>query len=116
MPRKPGIDNDTLEAALLGFQHQREAIDAKMAEIRRAMGTRAPRAEAGSAAVAGKRTLSAAARRRISAAQKKRWAGQKAEAQPKKKHRLSAAARKRIADATRKRWIAYRASKAAAAK
>lgn len=107
-------DHELLEAALVGYQHQREQIDEKIAEIKRQLaGT------AGSAAGSGpnKRVFSAAARKRMAEAQKKRWAQRKqggegaASAVPKKR-KMSAAARKRIADAARKRWASYRAEKA----
>lgn len=68
------IDPDTLRAALIGYQAERESIEGKIAEIRRQLGRSAP---AGSVATPRgprkKRTLSAAARKRIAAAQRKRW-------------------------------------------
>ena len=116
------MDQTILEAALVGYQHQIEEIEAKMSEIRRQLGN--PDAEAEPTAEtepkAKRRSMTAAARRRISAAQKKRWADfhktQDEPALPKKKRVLSAAGRKRIADATRKRWAEHRAKKAAALK
>ena len=71
------IDIATLQAALVGYQAELSRIDAKMAEIRKALGPGRRKAiVTGGAAVSGspKRTLSAAARKRIAAAQKKRWA------------------------------------------
>jgi hypothetical protein len=114
------IDQPLLEAALVGYLHQREEIAAKINEIQQQL-SHAPKSTAGS----GSRSheMSAAARARIAAAQRKRWAefhksNGKKSASPKTsaKRVLSPAARKRIADATRKRWIAYRAQKAAAAR
>jgi hypothetical protein len=106
---------ELLEAALVGYQSQREQIDAKVAEIQRELGTAPAR---GSAAGSGKRVISAAGRRRMAEAQRKRWAAAKGEpaSAPAKKRKMSAAGKKRIADATRKRWAAYRAQKAAAMK
>jgi hypothetical protein len=66
-------DHALLEAALFGYQHQREQIEAKIAELRRELGGKSPAAEK-TAAPAKKREMSAAARKRIAAAQKKRWA------------------------------------------
>ncbi|MGA2268134.1 MAG: hypothetical protein ABSH44_06645 [Bryobacteraceae bacterium] len=109
-----GTDRSLLEAALVGYQHQRDHIDAKMGEIRRQLGTGPGPA---SAREPKKRVISAAGRRRIAAAQRKRWAAQKSAKQalaPAKKRKMSAAGRKHIAAATRKRWAAYRAQKAAA--
>jgi len=69
MPSGMEIDGGLLAAALIGYQRQRDEIDAKMAEIRQQIGGR-------SAAIASfapevspqtrvKRTMSAAARKRI---------------------------------------------------
>ncbi len=71
-------DQALLEAALIGYQHQLEQIEAKMADLRRQLGGKsvAPsKTSAGAAPASGKkRQMSAAARKRIAAAQKKRWA------------------------------------------
>jgi len=69
-------DHALLEAALIGYRHQREQIDAKIAELRKEIGGKPPAAaKAPAPAVTGKkRQMSAAARKRIAAAQKKRWA------------------------------------------
>ena|SRR5579872_6172801 len=115
------IDQALLEAALVGYLHQRDEIAAKIAEIQQQLG-HSPKSSA--AGTAGSREMSAAARARIAAAQRKRWAEYHKSSGKKKapsikaapKRVLSPAARKRIADATRKRWIAYRAQKAAAQK
>jgi hypothetical protein len=121
MARNLNIDSSILEAALIGYQHQRDEIDVKMAEIRRQIGGQAPRASASAGPVEAprKRILNAAARKRISAAQRKRWAEFKKAKEapaPVKKRRLSAAGRKRIIEATKKRWAEVRAKKAAAKK
>jgi len=109
-------DHELLKAALVGYQHEVDQLQARMAEIRRELG-------AGQGAAAApeptRRTMSAAGRRRIAAAQRKRWAAQKAAKpalEPAKERRMSAAGRKRIAAATRKRWAQFRARKAAAAR
>jgi hypothetical protein len=68
-------DHALLEAALIGYQHQLDQIESKMAELRSQLGGKSPAAAAKTAAVPGrKRQMSAAARKRIAAAQKKRWA------------------------------------------
>ena len=116
------LDSETLEAALVGYQHQLDQISAKMAELRGQLKGEAPaRAalpEAAPAAPAGgKRPLSPAARRRIALAQRKRWAEyHRAKEAPAPKRNMSPAARERIAAATRKRWAEFRAKKAAALK
>jgi len=111
-------DRTLLEAALFGYQHQRDEIEAKMAEIHRLLRTSSAKPAPAMAAAAPsqkKRIISAAGRRRIAEAQRKRWAAQKGVRQaPPKKRRMSAAGKKRIADAARKRWAEYRAQKSAA--
>ena len=114
-------DSETLQAALVGYQHQLDQIEAKMAELRSKLKGEAPvatvAAEAAPAARGGKRPLSPAARKRIAKAQRKRWAEyHKAQEAPAKKRNMSPAARERIAAATRKRWAEFRAKKAAAEK
>jgi hypothetical protein len=115
------LDSETLQAALVGYQHQLDQINAKMAELRDQLKGEAPAraavAEAAPAAAGGKRPLSTAARNRIARAQRKRWAEyHKAKEAPEPKRNMSAAARERIAAATRKRWAEFRANKAAALK
>ena len=111
-------DAQMLQAALVGYEHQRAIVEERIAELRRELaGAPAGSAETGEGTP--RRGMSAAGRRRIAAAQRKRWAELKqASATPpaKAKRKMSVAARKRMADATRKRWKAYRAAKAAAAK
>ena len=117
-------DNEILETALVGLQHQHAEYTAKIAEIRRMLGIRAPRTTSEPETVTAtpaKRKMSAAARARIAASQRKRWvAVRKAEEAPAetapKKRRISAAGMKRIIAATKKRWAAVRAKKAGAAK
>jgi hypothetical protein len=119
MARHLKIDSSILRAALIGYQHERDAIDAKIAEIRLQLEGQTPQASASAGPVEAprKRVLSAAARRRMAVAQRKRWAefkkAQEAPA-PVKKRRLSAAGRKRIIEATKKRWAEIRAKQAAA--
>ena len=71
------LDHGTLQAALLGYQHQLQNIESKMAELRRQLGG-TPRKAASSAAkpAAGprKHRMSAEGRARIAAAQRARWA------------------------------------------
>jgi hypothetical protein len=119
MPHILTIDSSILEAALVGYQHERDAIEAKIAEIRRQLGGQTPRASAPEGESPAKRVRGAAARKRMAAAQRKRWAEFKKAKEapaPVKKRRLSAAGRKRIIAATKKRWAEVRAKKAAAAK
>jgi len=69
MPTDPSL----LEAALIGYQLQRDRIDKAIAELRqRLSGQTAPANSAHGERP--RRKMSAAARKRIAAAQKKRWA------------------------------------------
>jgi hypothetical protein len=94
-------DRLTLEMALIGYEAERQKIEAAMAAIRKQIdghavapavdGTRRP-----------KRVMSTAAKRRIAAAQRERWAafqadqkGESVKTTPKRK--LSAAARAKLA-------------------
>jgi hypothetical protein len=124
MPNSNGVtDTSILESALIGLQHQQGEIQAKISDLRRALGIREPR-ESSAAGLTPRRKMSRSGRERIAAAQKKRWAAYKtvvpvqkqSSAAAPNKRRLSAAARRRIAEATRKRWAAYRAQKAAGSK
>ena len=76
MPQK--LDRATLEAALIGYQHQAQEIQAKIAELRRMIGggTPAKKAPAKKAAAPRKQkhNMSPEGRARIAAAQRARWA------------------------------------------
>src|SRR5512140_1569367 len=114
------VDRPLLEAALVGYERQRDDIEAKIAELRKHISSGAVEAE--TPAPGRKRVMNAAARARIAEAQKKRWAeykktqGTSAKPAKAKKRVLSAAAVKHISEATKKRWAAYRAAKAGAQK
>jgi hypothetical protein len=81
MPNNNSVsDTSILESALIGLQHQHSQLEAKIGEIRRKLGIRAPRttpALGSAVATPTKRTMSPAARKRIAAAQRKRWAAVK---------------------------------------
>jgi hypothetical protein len=119
-------DNDILEAALIGYEHQKKEIEQKIDQLRAHLGGHV--AQVSEAPVAGKRRpFSAATKERMAAAQRRRWAhnnGGEAETAPaktaapmeglarvratKKAKRtpMSAEGRERIAAAQRKRWAA----------
>ena len=69
------VDTSLLQAALIGYESQRQKIQDKIDEIQRQLNGRANR---GAPPMAGtpatRRRMSPSARRRIAAAQKKRWA------------------------------------------
>jgi hypothetical protein len=67
------FDRDTLEAALIGYEQQKRAIDLKIAQIRAQLsGGNAP--VAAPKAKKGRRKFSAETRAKMAAAQKRRWA------------------------------------------
>jgi len=109
------IDRSTLEMALIGYEAERQKIEAAMAAIRKQVD-----GHSAGPAVNGpggpKRVMSAAARRRIAAAQRKRWAAFHADtketAKTAPKRNLSAAAKAKLAANLAK----ARAAKAAKAK
>ncbi|HUB77797.1 MAG TPA: hypothetical protein VMB03_03320 [Bryobacteraceae bacterium] len=69
-------DPGLLQAALYGYQMEKEKIEAKIRELQAQLkGKRAPApAAAKHAKTGGRRQMSDAARARIAAAQRKRWA------------------------------------------
>jgi hypothetical protein len=69
MPTDPSL----LEAALIGYQLQRDRIDKAIAELRQRLGGQTAHAVSAHGE-RPRRKMSAAARKRIAAAQKKRWA------------------------------------------
>jgi hypothetical protein len=120
MPQLPSQDTELLEAALIGFMHQKEKVEQKIEELHSRINGQPLRTAAQSTSGYGKRTLSAAARQRIALAQKKRWAAYKRDngtaSKPKPQKRvLSAAGRARIIAATKKRWAAFRKAQASRA-
>jgi hypothetical protein len=119
-------DRDILEAALVGFEHQRDRIDEGIREIQSQLGVRRSTRPAVSSngvnPAPEKRRMSAAARRRIGEATRRRWMlfrqrkanDEKPAEQPKRK--MSAAGRKAIVEATKKRWAEFHKAQKAAAK
>ena len=113
------LTNTIIEAAIDGFEAQKEKIDLQIAELQALLSGSAVAASTDAPAKVPHRKISAAGRKRMAAAQRKRWAAVKSEttapetktAMPKRK--ISAAGRKAIAEAQKKRWAV---KKAAAAK
>jgi peptidoglycan hydrolase CwlO-like protein len=121
----PTLTNAIIEAAIDGFEAQKQKINAQIAELRALLnGHAAESANAAEPATTDepakppRRKMSAAGRRAIAAGQRKRWAAAKAEViapekkTSKPKDKLSAAGRAAIVAALKKRW----ADKKAAAK
>lgn len=71
------LDQSTLQAALVGYQHQLQLIEAKMAELRRELGGAGPKAVSSTVKPSvhpRKHRMSPEGRARIAAAQRARWA------------------------------------------
>jgi hypothetical protein len=124
----PTVTNEVIEAAIAGFEGQKQHIDFKIAELRAMLdgGHTAPAAKTETTPT--KRKFSAAALKRMREAQQRRWAKVRGESAPtvkasapsvkvapitkKPKRKLSAAGRKAIAEAQKKRWAATKATSA----
>ena len=104
--------------ALIGYEAERQKIEATMAGIRSQLGLHSKGASAPAKATSEakpKHRMSAAGRARIAEAQRKRWAATKKATEPapatsKPKRRLSAAGKAAIVAALKKRWAAKRAA------
>lgn len=116
------LTNEIIEAAIDGFEAQKQRIDERISELRQLMSGESSAPEATEMPGRKRRKMSAAGRKRIAEAQRKRWADsrkesgeepQPAKAAKKGKRRLSPEGRKRIIEATKKRWAAVRAAAAA---
>lgn len=112
---------EIIEAAIDGFESQKQRIESQIAELRVLVNGTAAASAVETTSGKRVRRFSAATIKRMGEAQKRRWAKVKGEsvneaaaAVPKKKHRLSAAGRRRIIEATKKRWAAKRLRDAAA--
>ena len=112
------LTKEIIEAAIQGFEAQKQHIDAQLAELRAMLSS----ASAGSAPTSQptdrkQRGMSAAGRKAIAEAQRKRWTAVKGKsAAPKTakkpKRKLSAAGRAAIVAALKKRWAAKKAASA----
>jgi hypothetical protein len=109
------LTKQIIEAAIHGFEAQKQHIDAQLAELRGMLSS----ASAGPVPTPqpsdGKRPgMSAAGRKAIAEAQRKRWAAVKGQsvapnAAKEPKRKLSAAGRAAIVAALKKRWAAKKA-------
>jgi hypothetical protein len=111
-----------IEAAIVGFERQKQQIDETIAELRAQLagvsgdGRKTNIAEATTPTTV-RRKMSAAGRKRIAAAQKQRWAAVHKEAASAKKtapkRKLSAAAKAKLVENLRKARAAKAAKKTA---
>ena len=116
------LTDDILSAALVGFEAEKNRIEAKIAEIRQMLGGSTKRAAPTDTGKPRKKR-SAAVRRKMALAQKARYAKLKQASAPqpaspatkKPKRKMSASARRRIAAAQRKRWAIQKAAATKAA-
>jgi hypothetical protein len=114
----PKFTKEIIEAAITGFENQKQNIDARIAELRTMLNGAGTPAGARSSAGKTKRRLSPEAIQRMREGQKRRWAAAKSKSAaapakaPKPKRKLSAAGRKAIVAALKKRWAAKRAANA----
>jgi len=98
------VDTDLLVAALVGYEETRKQIEARIAELRKRLGSASPLTFRTAAARPDKTTnrLSAAGRARIAAAQKKRWAAaKKAKAEPDAPKQADSNSQKPVKSSTR---------------
>jgi len=112
------LNNEIIDAAIEGFEAQKQRIDDRIAELRSMRDGSSTESSSKADTTPGKRKFSPDALRRMREAQQRRWAKARGEAepaapaaspQPAKKRRLSAAGRKAIQEALRRRWAQKRA-------
>jgi hypothetical protein len=110
----PKISNEIINAAIEGFESQKQRIDAEISKLRQMLKDGSAESDGTTAPRPGRRRMSAAARKRIGDAQRKRWAAtkpalekkSKVDMAPAKKRKLSPAGRAAIVAALKKRWAA----------
>ena len=117
----PKLNREIISAAITGYEHQKQQIDTRIAELRAMLPGGSTEAATSEPATRKRRRLSAAARKRIGDAQRRRWAAARGEyetaAAPepaKRKRKLSAKGRAAIVAATKRRWALNRAEAAKA--
>jgi hypothetical protein len=110
------LTKEIIEAAINGFEAQKQHIDAQLAELRAMLSpSSSGSAPAPQATGRKKRGMSTAGRKAIAEAQRKRWAAVEGEsvgpkAAGKLKRKLSAAGRAAIVAALKKRWATKKAA------
>jgi hypothetical protein len=108
----PRLTNEVINAAILGFEGQKNRTDAQIAELRAMVPS--SNGSKPETKVHKKRGMSVAGRAAVAEAQRKRWAATKEQsvAKPAKKvkRKLSPEGRAAIIAATKKRWAAKRAA------
>jgi hypothetical protein len=106
----PTLTTPIIEAAIAGFELQREKLAEEINQLRAMLNGGPEEAAAPSEApTRSRKKFSAATRQKMALAQKARWAnkgGSETTPEGPKKRKMSAAGRKAIAEAQRKRWAA----------
>jgi hypothetical protein len=109
------LTTDIINAAIEGFEVQKQRIDAQIAELRQMLNGSAADVQP-AASTKKKRRMSAAGRKAIAEAQRRRWAATKGEKATvastvsKPKRKLSKAGRAAIVAALKKRWAEKKAA------
>ena len=108
----PTLTKEMIEAAIQGFESQKQHIDSQVAELRAMLSSNANGSAPDSQPTSDKkRGMSAAGRKAIADAQRKRWAALKGGSVAKKtKRKLSPAGRAAIVAALKRRWAAKKAA------
>jgi hypothetical protein len=112
------LTNEIIQAAISGFEAQKQHIDAQIAELR-AMQTSSSNGSVPRQSTTNKRRMSAAGRRAIAEGQRKRWAAERGGAAPKSakpERKLSPEGRAAIVAALKKRWAEKKAESKPVAK
>lgn len=110
------LTKEIIEAAIVGFEAQKQHIDAQLTELRAILSQARDGSVPKSQSTDRKhRTMSDAGRKAIAEGQRKRWAVAKRasvppKSAPKPKRKLSAAGRAAIVAALKKRWAAKKAA------
>ena len=99
------LSAEIIQAAIQGFELQKQRIDAQIAELRQMLRDYHAPATAAKESARPRPKMSAAARKRIAAAQRARWAKLKTEAGPSQK---ATAAGGKAREATKERRITKR--------
>jgi hypothetical protein len=113
----PTLTREIIEAAIAGFESQKQNIDAQIAELRSMLSGAAAGSAPSTKRGTSKRRLSPEALERIREGQRRRWAAARggaaaapAKAAKKSKRKLSPEGRKAIVAALKKRWAAKKAA------
>ena len=111
------LTKEIIEAAIEGFERQKQRIDTEIAELRSMLDPAPKTPTPTSSTERKKRGVSAKGRKAIAEGQRRRWAAVREESVPPKatnkpKRKLSAAGKAAIVAALKRRWAAKKAARA----